>query len=100
MESGGAAGGGPTALLPVLFHAEYLARVRPLPFTSDFFFFRQEHTCRPFHSHSFSNEEVRAGSCLTQIPFFDPPSTWFSLKIWFRTLPDLTIAFLSVAKSK
>ena len=60
MESGGAAGGGPPALLPVVFHAEYLARILPLSLVIFFFSFssQQEHTCRPFHSHSFPNEEV------------------------------------------
>ena len=32
--------------------------------------------------------------------FSEPPSTWPPLRLWFRTPPDLTVAFSSVVKSR
>lgn len=95
-ESGGAAGGGPLALLPVLFHAEFWPRFLPLPFTCDFFFcFKQEHTCCPLYWHSFRKEEVRALLPYSiELPCHRAPSGDL-----IQNPPDLTFAFLSIAKS-
>lgn len=57
-----------------------------------FFCFKQEHTCCPFCLQPCSQEEVRA-SRLTQILC---GATRFSL---IQNQPELTVAFLSVAKS-
>lgn len=94
-----------------LFHGLVFAQVSSSPLTGDiyicnfififFLFLKQEDTCWPFHSHSFSNGEVKAG----QFPYSDtihwanhlPGSLWGSDSV---PLISLLSSYQLVTKSR